>query len=182
MSRPVIIISFFLLTNFLVSSCGNNGDIDNLSKKDQPKEVTYSVVIYYSDLGRSKLRLVSPEVHRYNDKDSEILECPIGMELTFFDSLQNVESVLISDYGKMFTDEKYLFVKDEVVFYNNKQDTLFTDLLHIYFNKDSLYTDKGVKVSSINGVVHADELIANSNFTYYQLLNIKDSHITYEEQ
>ena len=182
MSRPVINSCFFLMTILMLSSCSHDDSIDHLPKQDQADEVTYEVEIYYSDLGKSKLRLVSPEVHRFTDKSNDVLECPNGMELTFYDSLQQVESVLISDYGKLFTNEQYLLVKDDVVFHNNKRDTLFTDLLNIYFDKDSLYTDQGVKVSSLNGVVHAQELIANSNFTFYQLLKIKDSHIKYEEE
>ncbi len=180
MCKPLCIVIFFLLSTFVISSCGDE-QVNSVSTLDQPDEITYSVTMYYSDMGNSKLKLVSSEVHRYDTKNETILECPKGIELTFYDSLQQIESVLVSDYGKLFTNEQYLFVKEDVVFYNNKKDTLFTDLLHIYFNKDSLYTDQQVKVSSESGVVYAEELVANSNFTYYQLLNIKDSHIKYEE-
>ena len=176
------LFNFFLLFSLVLSSCNQDNDINSFYGAGKPDEITYSVTMYYSDMGKSKLKLASPEVYRYDVKSEAVLECPKGMELTFFDSLQGVESVLVSDYGKLYTNEQYLFVKDNVVFYNNKKDTLFTDLLHIYFEKDSLYTDKEVKVSSESGVVFADELVANSNFTFYQLLNIKDSHFNYEEQ
>ena len=182
MSRPFAFFNFLLICTFSFHSCGDEKSLNHFSNKESADEVTYQVEIFYSDLGKSKLRLVSPEVHRFNDKNSAVLECPNGMELTFYDSLQQVESVLISDYGKLYTNEQYLKVKDNVVFHNNKRDTLFTDLLNIYFDKDSLYTDQGVKVSSVNGVVYAQELIANSNFTFYQLLKIKDSHIKYEQE
>jgi len=180
MCKTFFIGNFLFLSILVISSCNNNEYI-NLPPTDQPDEITYSVIMYYSDMGKSKLKLVSPQVHRYNSKNETTLECPKGMKLTFYDSLQQIESVLVSDYGKLYTNDQYLFVKDNVVFYNNKKDTLFTDLLHIYFNKDSLYTDQQVKVSSENGVVYAEELVANSNFTFYQLLNIKDSHFKYEE-
>ena len=137
--------------------------------------------MYYSDMGNSWMRLVSPEVHRFEDNSNMILECPIGMELTFFDTLENIESVLMANYGKLYTKDQYMVVKEDVVFYNENKDTLFTDLLNIYFQKDSIYTDRPVKVSSENGVITGNELVANSNFTFYRLLNIKDSHINYEE-
>ena len=68
-----------------------------------------------------------------------------------------------------------------MVFHNNKGYIIYRPFEYL-FRYDSLYTDQGVKVSSVNGVVYAQELIANSNFTYYQLLKIKDSHIKYEQE
>jgi LPS export ABC transporter protein LptC len=162
--------------------CNSVNEIKELSSEgDDPVEVTKGVTMYYSDMGDSKMRLVSPEVHRFEDNTNMILECPIGMEITFFDSLENIESVLKANYGKLYTKDQYMVVKEDVVFYNESRDTLFTDLLNIYFQKDSIYTDRPVKVSSENGVITGNELVANSNFTFYRLLNIKDSHINYEE-
>ena len=137
--------------------------------------------MYYTDMGNSKMKLISPEVHRFEDNSNMILECPAGMELTFLDSLENVESVLIANYGKLYTKDQFMMVKEDVVFFNENNDTLFTDLLNIYFQKDSIYTNRPVRVSSKNGIILGNELVANSNFTFYRLLNIKDSHINYEE-
>jgi len=137
--------------------------------------------MYYTDMGNSKMKLISPEVHRFEDNSNMILECPAGMELTFLDSLENVESVLIANYGKLYTKDQFMMVKEDVVFFNENNDTLFTDLLNIYFQKDSIYTNRPVRVSSKNGIISGNELVANSNFTFYRLLNIKDSHINYEE-
>ena len=178
-----LIICVFSFMLFSVSCSSSVQEIKEMSALNStPIEITKGVTMYYSDMGNSKLRLVSPEVHRYETSKEMILECPIGMEITFFDSLEKVQSVLTANYGKMLTKEQYMLVKDNVVFYNSSKDTLFTDLLHIYFAKDSIYTNQWVKVSSENGVITGNELIANSNFTYYRLLNIKDSHIKYEEQ
>jgi LPS export ABC transporter protein LptC len=174
------IVSFFSL---LIIGCSSSVEqIKNLSSNNsKPIEITNGVTMYYSDMGNSKMRLISPEVHRFEDQLEMTLECPTGMELTFYDSLENIESVLIADYGKLYTKEQYMIVKENVVFYNNNRDTLFTDLLNIYFLKDSIYTNRPVKVSSENGVILGNELVANSNFTFYRLLNIKNSHINYEE-
>ena len=168
--------------SLLVFGCSSSVEqIKNLSSNNsQPIEITTGVTMYYSDMGNSKMRLISPEVHRFEDELEMTLECPTGMELTFYDSLENIESVLIADYGKLYTKDQYMIVKENVVFYNKNRDTLFTDLLNIYFQKDSIYTNRPVKVSSENGVILGNELVANSNFTFYRLLNIKNSHINYE--
>ena len=173
-------VFFFSL---LVVACSSSVEqIKNLSSNSSdPIEITKGVTMYYSDMGNSKMRLISPEVHRFEDELEMTLECPKGMELTFYDSLENIESVLIADYGKLYTKDQFMVVKENVVFHNKNRDTLFTDLLNIYFQKDSIYTNRPVKVSSENGVISGNELVANSNFTFYRLLNIKNSHINYEE-
>ncbi len=176
-------ISTLYIISFLSYGCSSSVDqIKNFSSDySSPVEVTNGVTMYYSDMGNSKMRLISPEVHRFDDEKEMTLECPTGMELTFYDSLENIESVLIADYGKLYTKDQFMVVKENVVFYNKNRDTLFTDLLNIYFQKDSIYTNRPVKVSSQNGVILGNELVANSNFTFYRLLNIKNSHINYEK-
>ncbi len=183
MPRQLVFSLIFLLSIFITINCGSSvQEIKEISSSvSKPIEVTYGVKMIYSDMGNSKLQLISPEVHRFEKENEMIMLCPKGMELTFYDTLQRVESVLVSDYGKLYTKEQYMIVRDNVIFHNSNHDTLFTDLLNIYFEKDSIYTDQTVKVSSENGVLLGEELIANSNFTFYRLLNIKESHIKYEE-
>ena len=68
------------------------------------------------------------------------------MKVTFYDTLENIESVLTANYGLLLSEEQYLKVQDSVVFQNNKKDRLDTELLNIFFEKDSIYTDKFVIV------------------------------------
>ena len=167
---------------FILQGCNSVNEIKEVSSLPETSvEITKGVTMYYTDMGNSKMKLISPEVHRFEDNSNMILECPAGMELTFLDSLENIESVLIANYGKLYTKDQFMVVKEDVVFFNENNDTLFTDLLNIYFQKDSIYTNRPVRVSSKNGIISGNELVANSNFTFYRLLNIKDSHINYEE-
>ena len=75
------------------------------------------------------------------DQEQLIMECPEGLELIFYDSLMKVESVLVADYGKLFSNEQQLFVRENVVFNNRNLDTLFAEELEIDFAKDSVYSE-----------------------------------------
>ena len=67
-------------------------------------ETAMGVSLNFSEFGQSKLMLKAPKLVRFEDEENQlIMECPAGLELTFFDSLKNVESVLTADYGKLFT-------------------------------------------------------------------------------
>lgn len=168
----------------MLFSCSNNLEEvkEVMSRSDGPDEITEGVIMLFTDMGKSKLKLESPLVYRFLDNEEMKIECPNGMKVTFYDTLENIESVLTANYGLLLSDGQYLKVKDSVVFQNNKKDRLNTELLNIYFEKDSIYTDKFVKVSTENGVVSGTGLVSNSNFTKYELLNIRDSHYNVNEK
>lgn len=177
-------ISIFMV-GMLFLSCGNNlEEIKAVTiEQDGPDEISENVTLLFSDFGKSKLKMVSPLVHRfYLENDQMKLECPIGMEVIFYDTLQQIESVLTANYGLLLSDEQYLRVKDSVVFKNNQHDTLFTELLDIYFQQDSIFTDKYVKVSGENGVIAGKGLVSNTSFTNYTLNSITDSYIYVKQE
>ena len=168
----------------MLFSCSNNLEEikEVISKSDGPDEITEGVVMLFTDMGKSKLKLESPLVYRFLDVAKMKIECPNGMKVTFYDTLENVESVLTANYGLLLSEEQYLKVQDSVVFQNNKKDRLDTELLNIFFEKDSIYTDKFVKVSTETGLISGTGLVSNSNFTKYELLNIRDSHYNVNEK
>ena len=77
------------------------------------------------DLGKSKLLLKAPKLIKLLSEDDQlIMECPEGLELIFYDTLKNIESILIADYGKLFSKEELLKVRENVRFNNFNLDTL----------------------------------------------------------
>ena len=184
--RHKIIIKIIIPALFagMLFSCSNNlEEIKEVTSKSHgPDEITEGVIMLFTDMGKSKLKLESPLVYRFLDMEKMKIECPNGMKVTFYDTLENIESVLTANYGLLLSQDQYLKVEDSVVFQNNKKDRLDTELLNIYFEKDSIYTDKFVKVSTENGVISGTGLVSNSNFTQYELLNIRDSHYNVNEK
>ena len=107
----------FIFDNISITG---NVIVDN----DSPEgllETATGVSLNFSDLGKSKLLLNTPKLIKSDNKDNQmIMECPIGMELIFYDSLKNIESVLIADYGKLFSKKQLLTVRENVHFYSYK--------------------------------------------------------------
>lgn len=155
--------------------------ISNEDVHDVFTETAMGVILNFSEFGQSKLMLKAPKLVRFEDEGNQlIMECPAGLELTFFDSLKNVESVLTADYGKLFTQNQLLDVQENVVFHNQKQDTLFAKELLIDFAKDSIYSKNEVTFSNIEGRITGNTLKANSNFTFFELSDISESHVNYK--
>ncbi len=180
-SNKTIILQLFFTFFFTSCSTPENKNVTfSENSADTFSETATGVTLNFSEFGQSKLMLSAPKLVRFEDDENHlIMECPTGLELTFFDSLKNVESVLIADYGKLFTQEQLLDVQKNVIFYNKKHDTLFAKELLIDFAKDSIYSKNEVTFSNLEGRITGNTLKANSNFTFFELSDISESHVNY---
>ena len=88
---------WFALINLFIFSCSESyPESSDLVSVDEYVETATGVTLNFSDLGNSKLLLSTPKLVKSNDENKSLLmECPTGMKLTFYDSLKNVESILI---------------------------------------------------------------------------------------
>ena len=166
----------------LFSSCIENSE--NLPLKfnnhSESIETATGVTLNFSDLGKSKLLLKAPKLIKLLEDDHLIMECPEGLELVFYDTSKNIESTLIADYGKLFSKEELLKVRKNVRFNNYNLDTLFAQELDIDFAKDSIYSEKLVIFSNVEGRISGTKLKANSNFTFFQLSDVSEGHVNYD--
>ncbi len=169
---------------FLFSACGNTQDeIKQVTyTNDDPAEISEGVTMMFSDNGILKLKLEAPIMHRFNDKEESYMECPNGMEVTFFDTSGREESTLFANYGIMYSEKEYIMVKDSVVFENFKEERLNTELLHVDFKKDSVYTQEKVSITSPKGTITGTGLQSNSNFTKYKVKNISNGILNYQKE
>ena len=180
--RSKILLLYFF-GYFLFTSCIENPELSSLDLISNTKslEKASGVTLNFSDFGKSKLLLKAPQLIKFlSDNQQLIMECPSGLELIFYDSLNNVESTLIADYGKLYTEKEFLNVKNNVRFDNYNLDTLFAQELDIDFAKDSIYSEKMVIFSNKEGRISGTNLIANSNFTFFQLSDISEGYVNYE--
>jgi len=163
-------------------------EVQELVANNTPEgEISENVTLYFSDNGVSKIKLEAPILQKVvqpqssEEESQSDLICPQGMLVTFYDSLGKPESELYANYGKLLTNEQYLLVKDSVVFTNPKKDKLETELLHIFFDKDSIVTPEIVKITTKDGVIEGKGMTANTNFTKYRLNAITNSYYNLKE-
>ena len=180
--------SILVIITGMLFSCSNNLDDVNemVENNSQLGEVSENVVLYFSNNGNTKIKLEAPILKKISIMEEDQLKsssliCPNGMLVTFFDSLGNEESQLYAKYGKLLSEEQFLLVRDSVVFTNPKEEKLETNLLNIYFNKDSITTTEKVKITTKEGVIMGEGLTSNTSFTKYQLHKITDSHYYFKD-
>lgn len=146
-----------------------------------PQETSEQVVMTFSDGGITQMKMEAPLLEKFNYEEGSKLNWPKGIHVLFYDSINKVKSELTANKAYLLESEKYMLVQDDVVFFNSENEKLETEELKLFFDKDSIYTDKFVKISTKNGVIIGQKLISNLNFTDYKILKITDSYYNIED-
>ncbi len=127
-------------------------------------EEAKDITSLFSVNGRMRARLIAPLMLRYQE-DTVYVEFPKTLKVDFFDSTLQVESKLFAKYGKYFESQSKIFLRDSVVVYNIKGDTLRCPELWWDQNNQRFYTDKpahlvrkGQDITGRNGMEASQDL------------------------
>ncbi|HVF81649.1 MAG TPA: LPS export ABC transporter periplasmic protein LptC [Flavisolibacter sp.] len=136
----------FIISCLFIYSCENDPDIVNKGTERKANiEEAYKVESLLSQNGRLKARLIAPYMLRYN-LDSSYLEFPKTLHVNFYDSTGKIESQLNALYGKHLESRNKVYLRDSVMVFNVKGDTLWAPELWWDQNTRKFYTDKLVRI------------------------------------
>ena len=114
---------------FFVCSCENSmQEVRDLGKRKTAKDVATNVESYMSQAAVVKAKLTSPLMTR-SETDTPIVEFPKTLRVTFYNDSTKPESFLFAKYGRYLERQGKVLLKDSVVVFNIKGDTLLTDEL-----------------------------------------------------
>lgn len=157
---------FSLLSSFFLFACENDmGKINEDNQRKANIEEAYNIQSFLSQNGNLRAKLISPFMLRYA-MDTSYLEFPKTLHVNFFDSLGNVESQVDALYGKYFETRSQVYLRDSVVVFNVKGDTLRTPDLWWDQSTKKFYTDKSIRLRTKD-----KRLYGGKGFTADQDLN-----------
>ena len=135
-----------LISCLFFFSCENDPKlIQELNTQKTTIDEARDVTTFLSQDGIMKAKLIAPLMLRFQ-ADTSYVEFPKTMMVDFFDSTAKVESKLSALYGKYFETRSTVYIRDSVVVYNIKGDTLWTTELWWDQNTQKFYTDKLVRI------------------------------------
>lgn len=161
-------LTFFIICGLFLIGCENDPEVVNATNERQPSiEEAFSIQSFLSSNGKQRAKLVAPYMKRYT-LDTTYLEFSRSLHVNFFDSLGNIESQVDALYGKYFETQSKVFLRDSVVAFNAKGDTLRTPDLWWDQNTRKFYTDKVVRFKSASKIIYGGKgFEADQDLTHY---------------
>ncbi|HRW62930.1 MAG TPA: LPS export ABC transporter periplasmic protein LptC [Bacteroidales bacterium] len=127
--------------------------------------------IIYSEGAIIKVKIISPEINRYLLVEEPYTEFPKGLHVEFYDSLQRATSYIKANYCIFNENEKLWTAENNVVAVGEKGDTLNTEYLIWDQNKKIVYTDRYVRITNKDGIMHGKGFEAKQDLSTYKILN-----------
>ena len=157
---------------FFLWACENDmKDIKALTDKRTSVEEGIDIESYLSQEAKVKARLTAPLMKRFQT-DSPYVEFPRTLHVDFYDDSLKVESQLNAHYGRYKESEHKVFLKDSVMMFNTKKDTMWCRELWWDQQMQQFYTDKPVRVRQPDKMLYGTGFVAAQNFSWYTLKNV----------
>lgn len=156
--------------------------------QDPDKEVKYTgplienkdVVTLYSDSAKLLVKLQAPLQQEFENGDGVF---PKGLYVEFYEKPGQMTSTLKANYAKQDRNKDLYLAKGNVVVKNlQKQEMLETEELYWNKNKQEIYTDKFVKITTAEEVITGKGLRANQDFSRYSITKVTGTFSLKEEE
>ncbi|MEL6591358.1 MAG: LPS export ABC transporter periplasmic protein LptC [Bacteroidota bacterium] len=149
---------------------------------------SYGVTYVFSDSARVTANLMSAHVTEKEEQESEESKKRMvhyldgGVKIIVLNSYGQTTSTIVSESGVYERDEGIAELKGNVMLNNYKGEKLKTEQLFWDEKKDSVYTDKFVRIETPDKIITGSEgLKATSDFSSYTIFGIRGEIETDEE-
>jgi LPS export ABC transporter protein LptC len=169
---------------FCIVACENDIEIINslTNTNNLPELKGKKVETLYSDSGKVKMQLNADEILQFGKAERPYIEFPKGIHVIFFDDSLKVESEIIADYAKYFTDEKLWEARGNVIALNNTSgEKLNTEELFWDETQQRIYSNSFSRIENKDGVFYGQKgFETNQKFAPLRLkssrgtVNVKD--------
>jgi LPS export ABC transporter protein LptC len=197
-SRPLLPRPFLLFgllaMGLLFASCGNKQkDLPSNGQHTIIPEEVEKVEIFMSEgnntagnlQAKIKGKLTSPFMLQYQRADTPYTEFPRTLHVDFYkDSIKIgempvIESQIDALYGKYFTNQDKVFLRDSVVVKNVlKGDTVHCRELWWDKQTQKLYTDKPVRIYTKDKILFGTGMEADQNFRWWNIKKMTGTILT----
>ncbi len=161
-------------------ACENSyREVQKLGEKKVGVDRVINVTSYLSQDALMKAKLTAPLMLQ-TGADTPYTEFPKTLHVDFYNDSTKVESQLFAKYGKYMQNQSKVLLRDSVVVYNIKGDTMRTNELWWDQNAQDFYTDKPVYIHQPNGnIINSIGMKAHQDLNDVQLFNIQPTTFLY---
>lgn len=164
---------FILLMLF---SCENSiTSIREITQEDTLPDLTgYNIEFVRVSDQYKRILLKSPLVERFDNIEEPQTEFPQGFEITFYDTTGKAISLISAKYGISLSEKKIMTARNNVVVINYEtREQLNTENLIWDQNRQLIYSNTFVKLTSPDRIVFGDSMRADESFKSREIFNIR---------
>jgi LPS export ABC transporter protein LptC len=151
------------------------------SKIDNLEEAT-DIEVTYTDSSFLVFILKAPLSRRTLEKFSLEEEFPKGIQVTFYDKTGAPRSWLTADYAIRDQLNRKIIIQKNVILENDRGERLEGPELIWDERTKEIYTDRFVKITSIDKIIYSYGFKSNEDFSHYSLssgsgdMRLEDEH------
>ena len=163
----------FLFFLVVMISCTNDPKLvqEFVSYKQQAIEQIKGAELLHTENGKLKVRVVAISIERFQDIQPALIFSDY-LEVYFYNDSSQLQSTLMADYASIDEDKKIMLAQNNVILINNDNKKLETDELVWDENKNKIYTDKKVKITTGKEVVYGEGFTSTPDFNQYSITKI----------
>jgi LPS export ABC transporter protein LptC len=159
----------------LFISCENDiREIRALGERRTGIEEAKNIETIFTQGGNLRAKLNAPLMLRYQ-LDTPKTEFPNSLKVVFYDINAKEESKLSAKYGRYLDNQNMVYLRDSVVVFNVKGDTLYTSELFWDQNKQSFYTEKPVAIRKPNQQINGIGMTSDQAFKFVTIFKVTNS-------
>lgn len=172
MYKKIFLIVLATIHIFLIR-CGNSDETLNtvMAKTIQVDQIKNMTTIV-TEHGTLKMNMFATILNKYND-DSGRFNFSKGIRVTFFNDSIKPETYCTSKYADYWKKTGLLLLRDSVVIWNIKGDTLISNELWWDRNTKKIYTDEPVFIYQPGSRMKGTCWRSNDNLTDYSICNME---------
>ena len=178
----------FLMAMVVLAACGRTEEEEAYLKKLEeqgPLKEAFDVKFIFSEMAVLQAELEAPHAieakEKVGDKEEDIRIFDRGMHLMFYNPNGAKKSDLTSDQGTFRNQFQDAEVWGNVILINERGDRLETEKLFWSKTMDKIWTPGFVKIFTETEVIYGDSMVSNTDFTEYEIINIKGAMTLKEE-
>jgi len=171
---------FFL--SFLYSCERKIGTIEKSDILNLPTQSGKDVKTIFTDSGKVQLIVSAPLLEMYDNEDDPHSEFREGIRAVFYEGNPEPVASVTSKYARYIDKKKLWELKDSVVAINEQNYKLETELLFWDQEKDLIYTDRFVKITSDDEVVMGTGFESDPRLTVRKIRKVTATIYLTDEQ
>ena len=162
---------FFFLV--VLSSCTNDPKLvqDFVRDKKQPVEQIKGALLLHTEKGKVKVKVVANNIERFQDIQPSLIFSN-HLEVHFYNDSSQLQSTLKADDASIDEETKIMLAKNNVILISVNDKKLETDELLWDENRNKIYTNKKVKITTGKEVIFGEGFTSTPDFKKYSITKI----------